>query len=189
MTDRPLEDFFTPEDCARQCARRLVEVMGPEHDAQFALEPSAGGGAFTRALAEFLPGLHLTALDIQGGARLMNSAADAFEVGDFLKYRGDYDVICGNPPFKPLVQHVLHALSLLKSGGHLGFMLPLATLGGGGRIKALWSKPGFKHFAVIHPRPFPTLREPAFFIWQKDYTGPTSVGSPIVWTPKTQAAA
>lgn len=92
---RLLDQFYTDRAVAATLTARLLAYLAesgrsPEH--LTFLEPSAGAGAFVRALSEQCPTAALDAVDIDPrypGVRL----------GDFLRADPQAQVVFGNPPF------------------------------------------------------------------------------------------
>lgn len=94
MSDyKALGQYFTPDEIARE----MVQMIGKTKSASI-LEPSAGKGAFLRALVEH--GYeNLTAIELD--RTLPNESQQDIEYCDFLKWNAPcaYDVIIGNPPY------------------------------------------------------------------------------------------
>ncbi len=107
--------FETPEELARKMVG-MAELKATD----YILEPSAGLGAIAKNIntgfldcIELNPGMVETSLNDLGFAVICT---------DFLSYScTTYDKIIQNPPFTKQqdVDHILHAYSLLKSGGIL----------------------------------------------------------------------
>lgn len=93
----PLEKFYTTDNVAARCVRGLLEVM-PQVQGYSWLEPSAGDGAFVRAVRE-----HDALQDVELHAIDVSPADAAIEVGDFFKWSRPLNagklVVYGNPPF------------------------------------------------------------------------------------------
>ena len=47
-----LDQYYTPDDVAKRCTKRAIEVIGLGNISEF-FEPSAGTGAFLRALKDY----------------------------------------------------------------------------------------------------------------------------------------
>ena len=171
MADRRENDaYYTPDDVAAKCvgtiASRLRNV--------WAVEPSAGGGAFLRALAHHKIGG--TACDVDPSAAGLAMGGATF-VGDFATMpRPDTMLpvwVIGNPPYSHAMEHVEHALSLaLPDGGPAGgvaFLLRLAFVESEAR-RAFWRKWPVTELHVLSRRPSFTGGKTdscayAFFIW------------------------
>jgi len=115
---KKIDGFFpTPEGLAAEVVARAGIVAG-----DVVLEPSAGLGHLAEAITEAHPDNMLVCIEIN------TSLAEALKLKgfdvvntDFLESSGSYDKIVVNPPFENLqdIDHVLHAWSLLKSGGRI----------------------------------------------------------------------
>ncbi|NBV61810.1 MAG: class I SAM-dependent methyltransferase [Rhodobacteraceae bacterium] len=133
---RPLDRYYTPDDLARACVGTL-----PCLDGLTVLEPSAGGGAFIRALRAHSSRARLVALDIDSEA-LARAEIDV-ETVDFLRWReGGFkrcDWVVGNPPFAEAQEHVEAALRVARVG--VAMLLRLAFLESAERLD-FWTGPG-----------------------------------------------
>ena len=103
-----------------ELARRLV-AMAEVRDGQRVLEPSAGKGTILKALP---PGVHRTAVELNGAMVDLVAYANQVHYGDFLQCNGvlgSFDRIIANPPFRggQDVDHVRHMHYMLKPGGIL----------------------------------------------------------------------
>jgi len=114
------DSFYTPHDAVRQ----MVDFLDLGQEGFLILEPSAGDG---RILDEIGPGHVLECCEIDPEARKILSAKGYMLVGeDFLEYESPYDRIVMNPPWSKYqwVDHVRHALELLRPGGRLVALVP-----------------------------------------------------------------
>ena len=119
-------------------AARLVAALGPILAGSRILEPSAGLG---RILDQLPRGVDVVACEIapQCAGELFKQDRDRVTIrqGDFLDMAnlGEFDFVAMNPPFhmRADVKHILHALTLLKSGGTLSAL----CMAGPQREKAL----------------------------------------------------
>lgn len=95
------------------------------------LEPSAGLGSIATVLAELYPNVSVIECNSRLREILEEKGLDIVE-WDFLQHTEKYDKIVMNPPFEKGqdIEHVMHAYSLLESGGRL-----VAIMAGG----ATWS--------------------------------------------------
>lgn len=104
--------YYTPDPIASAYARWLDVPRGAR-----VLEPSVGGGAWARALRS-RAGL-LVGVDIDPAARglgmvhvpLAGDFAD-LDVGAHGDAHGEFDLVCGNPPFSVAAEHLDRALYL-----------------------------------------------------------------------------
>lgn len=102
---------YTPASVAKALTEFVATILPP--NAERALEPSVGDGAFVDALEAALPSMFITAIDIDEQVidqlefrdRLKSGRRD-YRTGDFLEFARDeiarsinYDLIIGNPPF------------------------------------------------------------------------------------------
>jgi len=110
------------------------------------LEPSAGGGAFVRALRR--RGTPVHALDVDPTAPGLHEAT-THAVGDFLGWQGEADWVVGNPPYSDAEAHVRHALSISP---RVAFLLRLAFLESAERLP-LWSAHRPRRVYVLSERP------------------------------------
>lgn len=113
-----IDGFFpTPEGLAAEIVAKAAITEG-----ETVLEPSAGLGHLAEAITEAHPENKLTCLEIYRPlAEALTLKGFEAENTDFLTHSGSYDKIVMNPPFENLqdIDHVLHAWSLLNSGGRI----------------------------------------------------------------------
>lgn len=167
--------YFTPDPLALTLVRALAQ------DFQFQpatiLEPSAGGGAFVRAVRRQWPGSFIRANDIQPSHI---AESDVNVCGDFVGLDGPgQDLIIGNPPFSHAEAHARHALSLRKRGGVVAFLLRLAFAESKGRVP-FWQEHRPARVYVLSERPSFTgggtdSAAYGFFVWQEGWSGPTEM--------------
>ncbi len=122
--------FPTPTELADQM------ILQAPHDAILFLEPSAGTGSLANALWGHIKEdnpqrtkTHIHCCEILPQLRSSLREQGYNVVGeDFLEYKPDflYDVVIMNPPFKNTewIDHIEHALEVLKPGGTLLAILP-----------------------------------------------------------------
>jgi trans-aconitate methyltransferase len=139
-------------------------------DPRSVLEPSVGGGAFARAVAQRWPQALLEGVDIDPTVTGRHDV-DSFECCDFLAHYTQYDLIVGNPPFTHAESHVRQALSLAAPGGVVAFLLRLAFLEGQ-RRRALWDAFPPAEVHVLSRRPSFTgggtdSAAYGFFVWNQ----------------------
>jgi hypothetical protein len=145
--------YYTRDDVALACVRTL-----PILDGDVVLEPSAGGGAFLRALRTAHPGASLLAIDVNPEPPAALSENGGFVVGnaDFGRWEPEagvrVDWIVGNPPYSDAVEHLLHALSIARIG--VAFLLRLSLLESRGRV-GFWREVGplLSEVRVLASRP------------------------------------
>lgn len=126
-----LERFYTPDRLAALCLERVqASRRWPTDQRRVArvVEPSCGGGAFVRAARERWPFATVNGFDVDPEAVGLELADDGQAV-DFLEVEpGECDVVVGNPPFGPALEHVRRALAWQPYA--VAFILPLARLEG-----------------------------------------------------------
>ena len=86
------------------------------------LEPSAGKGDILDRLALASPESNVHGLELDRTfSDVLSAKGHNVEFGDFMDHKGEYDRVVMNPPFEKRqdAEHVMHAHSLLKSGGRL----------------------------------------------------------------------
>lgn len=192
MSRKPLDLYATPPEVARAIVSRLAQTIAP---AQI-LEPSAGPGRFvTAALAQW-PDAPVLAVDVDGAHEqaCMEAGAVEFVHDDWPAFAARADrtrdlyrsplLVLGNPPFSHAQRHVQSALSLLRDGEHLAFVLRLSFLGANERI-GFWERTPLLSLALILPRPSYVddgndSTESALFVWRKGFTGRATLEPPIL---------
>ncbi len=177
---RVLDAYYTPDVLARQ----LVGLL-PIQSGDTALEPSAGGGAFVRALTH--AGALVTACDANPNAAGLRQAAHSV-VGDFI-HTGQATLqpveqthaprwVVGNPPYKDAQRHVEHALDV--SGRHVAMLLRLGFLAGQKRGRELWELWPPRCVWVLSKRPSFTgggtdSTDYGWIWWDKRHQGATTL--------------
>lgn len=182
-------------------ARLLVGILADNHElANLAtvVEPSAGGGAFVRALAETHLKGKIVAIDVDPNAAGLRETSAIDIVDDFLSFAAGVDGftdglgVVGNPPFsgkhKCGEPHVRAALRLafgegLKPtpgcGGLVGMLLPTDFICAQGRAK--WIKGNPPQIYFLYPRPkfhgpadkgFGGQQNISFLVWSARPPGP-----------------
>lgn len=143
------DKYYTPDELARFIVRRTLSEAPKDLKI---LEPSAGGGAFLRALTD--DGF----TDIIGVEPFREQAIWPENVA-WWKYQIEncdsscgFDIIIGNPPYSLAQQHVEKCLELLAPGGMLVFLLRLAFLETKKRAPFWKENPCF-HVDVLSERP------------------------------------
>lgn len=184
MTRRAHDAYYTPDDLAAKLVYLLSARLLPGCRV---LEPSAGGGAFVRALwpYEHISGIH--ALDVDPDAPALSVSVPerwwqpyTTQCEDFLRL--PYPVqkphwVIGNPPFENAEAHVRHALRMSQHG--VAFLLRLAFLESVKR-EAFWEEHPCSDIVVLNKRPCFTGNGKTdscaygFFIWNTKY--PTQQG-------------
>lgn len=176
-TRETLDAYRTPDALARALVATLDVKPGT-----IALEPSAGGGAFCRALAEH--DAVVFAIDIEPaavGALLDYLVTADAACQDFLAPMPANwprpHLVCGNPPFDAAEAHVRRALEVVAPGGTVAFLLRLAFLETRARLP-LWQEhpPSVVHVLVERPSFTGGGTDSAayaFICWKKSYRGAT----------------
>ena len=117
-----LDRFYTPDDIALKCVNRTLRIFGTGHSY---IEPSAGDGAFVRALDD--KSLPYKAFDISPSKR----CAACIEQIDFFDIKCDdvceHAIYIGNPPFGErttmATSFIKHCIDLSADG--IAFVLPM----------------------------------------------------------------
>lgn len=178
--------YMTPDAlalaiCVRLC--RLVERP------QSVIEPSAGGGAFVRAVASTWRSATIRAVDIRPECEEAAGAV-VFDCCDWPEYAQKMglaaDLIVGNPPYADALGHAEAALRALRPGGVLAFLLRQSFLSSQRRLP-FWREHPLYAFAPIVPRPSFTgggsdTAEYALFVWREGHRGEGRLLEPLVWS-------
>lgn len=196
--DRREADYYpTPDRLAVACCRALVQFCPrPKR----ILEPSAGAGAFVRAVRQVWPDAHLTAVELRGEEHdsLVASGADQVVIDEFKKFLmasllSEPVLVVGNPPYSLAQEHIMLLLDYLPPGSLIAFLLKLGFMGTKDRADLLWKQGQCHYIKPILGRPSfvkggqstSDVNEYGLFIWEVGYTGPTIVHWPhIRWKEK-----
>nr|WP_256672509.1 DUF3560 domain-containing protein [Pseudomonas sp. JG-B] len=145
--------FPTPQ----KLAERMVKLAGIEQG-HAVLEPSFGTQRILRAVRAYAPACHLTGVEISPSLVKGFVCADRVICGDFLAVEelGTFDRVVMNPPFAGAqdIEHIRHALSLLKPGGKL-----VAICAGGPRQHEQLRPLVEQHGGTWEPLPADTFAE------------------------------
>lgn len=172
--------YFTPI----YLAKKLVKTIEPHITLQerpSILEPHAGKGAFITALKD-LP-CDIEACDIVMQNDEVFHSVQKFYCRDFLQHRKHYDWVIGNPPFKNVLDHVIHALDL---SDNVAFLLPISFLATQQRLE-FWNEHPFTFAYVLSKRPKfgefkgTDSRDYAFFVWIDHYNKKAKQPKEIRW--------
>ena len=171
-----LDRCYTPDRLADAVVQALRFPGG-----ELIIEPSAGGGAFVRALRRRWLHAVLVGVDLDPAAPGRVGCNDWIE-GSWPEVARSIDwqpnLIVGNPPFGDALEHVTAALSF---GCNVAFILPLAYLGVQAWGPLLDTRPP----AVVRPirgRPWSDkVRETAVFEWWADHRETTSLVPLVGW--------
>ena len=165
-----LDAYYTPAELAGY----LVGLL-PIMDGELVLEPSAGGGAFVRALVQRTS--EVVAIDVNPDAPGLKMVRSA--VCDFLDIRPPTmpKWIIGNPPYFNALEHVKHAIDCTER--HVCFLLRLAFLESKRRAD-FWEENPCRKVFVLSERPSFTGGKTdssayAFFWWDSLHSGPTEL--------------
>lgn len=139
-------------------AARMVELADIQ-PGDAVLEPSAGTGRIVEAISQSATGYTLTAVErnVQLANRLQSSGVNTRQ-DDFLQCDdlGKFDRILMNPPFANAedIEHIIHALNLLKPGGRL-----VAICANGPRQNAILKPLVMAHGGVWEELPADAFKE------------------------------
>mgnify|MGYP001607363117 FL=1 len=174
----PGDAYYTPP----ALAEHLVGLLGP-WGGRVVLEPSAGGGAFVRALLAAGTEVVFTN-DINPDAPGQALVAPTHRrTKDFLDLAridvwcgGPPDWIVGNPPFRVWREHVEHALTIAP---RVAFLLRLAALESRARYD-FWQRTPARRVWVLSERPSFTgggndNAAYGFFVWERGWAGTTEL--------------
>lgn len=190
---RKNDAYYTEDALTAAITARLRTQL--DRRPQLILEPSSGGGAFVRAAKATWPEANVYAVDKDEVARAPACVLATFTQADFLTWKTGilfFDLIVGNPPYSDAQNHVERALSLLRPGGMVAFLLRLSFLASDKRVQ-LNTGPG-RTLAPVVPRPSFTgdgdtdMTEYGVFAWVKDGTEALPVGDPILWVKDSTTA-
>jgi len=156
---RPQDEGWFPTPDA--VVADMIALAGLEPGMEV-LEPSAGEGAITRAVAE--AGCAVDCVEVNAkhaGVIYQAGCARSVTMADFLALpaRPAYDRVLMNPPFagKADIAHVAHALGFLKPGGRL-----VAVMAGGVMFRDDRRTSGFRDAAIEAGGSFTPLPDGAF---------------------------
>lgn len=165
-----LDRYYTPEVLARVLVGRLDICPG-----ESICEPSAGGGAFARALRDLPDPGPITCVDVDPMAPGLDAGNHA-AVSDFVHYKPAhrFDWIVGNPPYRHALAHVEHALTI---SDRVAFLLRLGFLESAKRAP-FWELNPCRRIWALSERPSFTgggtdATAYGFFYWDALYPGPT----------------
>lgn len=190
---RTLDRYYTPDEVARACVATL-----PILDGDTVLEPSAGGGAFLRAVREAFPSSRLRALDLDpcSPARLPEHGGFEVEHADFGAWappEGErIEWVVGNPPYNVAIEHVEAGLRIARVG--VAFLLRLTFLESVERV-SFWRETGgsLDEVRVLARRPSFTgtgtdSMAYGWFVWNRRARGPARLVPGWVWRDGDDAA-
>lgn len=177
--ERQAEDFYATDPIA------IDKLLTVETPYRCIWEPACGEGHLSDRLSQH--GFTVYSTDLWNRGYTKQS-----ETCDFLQTPcapvEECDILT-NPPYKYATEFVLKALELLKEGRKVYMLLKLTFLEGQKRYKTLFSKYPPQTIYVFSERvmcaknaEFERMREGggsavayAWFVWEKGYTGTTSV--------------
>lgn len=188
---RENDAYYTPEPCAQRIVAQLVADAHLKRG-ELALEPSAGQGGFVAALRTVSD--HVMAIDVDPERRsdLVRAGATWVDITDFLSWTSPrrFDAIVGNPPFSAAEAHARHALTFLRPGGTLAFLLRSAFYATARRHE-FWSRWPATHIYQLVERPSfvggsTDTYEYSVFVWRggASRVSPTTT-SRLRWKPPT----
>lgn len=159
-------------------ARAIVTVC-PIRPTDVVVEPSAGGGAFLRALADVHGYRHAIAVEPHADQyhTLRSSPHGELVERRWEDYRrpNSADWVIGNPPFKAAQDHVAYAMMTLKPGGHLVFLLRIGFLQTSDRNAQMEAMRPWRRWDIVGRPSFygggSDGSEYAAFVWRKGFDG------------------
>jgi hypothetical protein len=189
---RALDFYATPDPLALAICERLWRYVP---NPRYVVEPSAGTGAFVRAIRKTWPATHIGAVEINRACvpSLDAAGADLVWADDWLdharaaaEWNVPPELIVGNPTYLQAQAHIEAGMHWLGIGGRLAFLLRLNFLGSSARVD-FWRRGELESVSTISPRPSFTGdgktdgTEYALFVWRKGHTGPAVLGEPLTW--------
>lgn len=170
LSDEDLRDhqYFTPEWAALELVDRHFSDLTFR---DLVIEPSAGLGAFLKAIPESVPAIGVE-IDPHLAEQCARYTGREIITGDFsmVKLPAGITAIVGNPPFHvPTIERFMTRASLvLPKGGRCGMILPAYAMQTHQRV---WR--WLDHFSILSEiiprRLFPRLRLPlAFVVFTRD---------------------
>lgn len=118
------------------------------------LEPSAGKGAFAKAMAKL--GHLVTAIDPHfedpqiAGVDWEKCSLE--ELHELLEGERPFDLACGNPPFSLAEEHLRLLFKMVRKDGYIGLLLRIGFLASAKRVSLFQAHPP-KHIYVMPKRP------------------------------------
>jgi len=178
-TTRDPSDYYatTPELCELVVATLKKALnLNPKT----ILEPGCGAGTWMGALAKHFPDAKLQGIELHEDLAAYTMAL-GFNVkrADLLHNNlGDWDLICGNPPYNQLDELMPILLDHLNPGGHLVLLLRLNFLAGQERYDALFASRPPAFVMPLPARPGFTANgggdgtDYAIYVWTAEITKP-----------------
>lgn len=155
--------YFTPEWAALELIERHFSDLSPS---DLVVEPSAGLGAFLKAIPHNVPALGVE-IDPDLAAQCAQDTGREIITGDFrmAPLPKGVTTIVGNPPFHvATIEGFLKRIALiLPEGGRCGLLLPCYALQTHQRVWR-WHKHFSMSSEIIPRRLFPRLRLPLAFV-------------------------
>jgi hypothetical protein len=199
----PLDFYATPDPLALAICERLRLRLTDVPNPRYVVEPSAGTGAFVRAIRKTWPDADIIGIEANPLMRpaLMAAGTDATLIGDWPTYAetlaeatAPVDLILGNPPYRQAQEHIEAGLRWLAPGGRLAFLLRLNFLGSSARVD-FWRRGELESVSTIAPRPSFTGdgktdgTEYALFVWRKGHVDRPVLGEPLTWEKGIRASS
>jgi hypothetical protein len=191
-TGDDLDRMLTPQPLAELCVKRVLQRC-PVSACRVVLEPSVGGGAFVRAVHKYIPRAEIWGVDLDPMANGLNIVDRAF-VGidtvdwsklDHWREHGTPQLIVGNLPFGPALEHVRALLELRPF--RLASILPWDRIEQAQWHDLLWEEPvpgmTWREVHPIRPRPWGKhVRATCLMVWgHAEPRCQRVIGDPIIW--------
>lgn len=180
---RLADDAYLTQDALALAICQKLRSLGVKF-VQNVLEPSAGEGAFVRAVQVTWPHAEVISVEprAEAAAKIQYGAVVPSTLEEYAtpaqQRWSDFDLVVGNPPYKHAEDHVRLARAMCDSGGHVAFLLRMSFLSSQGRVQRLWdAQPGLRWLIPLAQRPTFVAgggtdnSEYAVFVWQTNYTG------------------
>lgn len=169
--------YFTPDALALAICQKLRTFIG--HPG-VVIEPSAGEGAFVRAVRETWPESFIVAVEPNGGA---SEGANVYSAKTWEEYEAPQraDLIIGNPPFSLAEEHIKLAISRAR---YSCFLLRASFLAGRGRWEHLHRYGNLAHVWHVIGRPSfadgkTDAAEYAVLVWDSSATKTFRTDTPV----------
>lgn len=172
-------DYYPTPDAV---ADRVVALCSGHAVSGEVLEPSAGSGAFVRAVRKWMPSAHITAVEPHQATDLFAAGASCWSRVSLEEFADErrFSLIIGNPPYSLAEEHVRLCLGLLATAGRLVFLLRLSFLESARRA-ALFRETPLSDVHVFSKRPSFTndgktdSAAYAVFVWTDGHRGPPAL--------------
>lgn len=178
LRPRHPQDFYPTNEEHVETALSLIPFTPT-----WILDPGMGNGIFGQVARRCWSSANIVGVELRLEAPL-HRAYDWNIRADFLAMTGItpmFDAVIGNPPYQHAEAFVRRSAELLHEGGYIVFLLRLAFLESMSRYTLFTREFPLQRVVVCSDRPSFTgdgktdATAYAFFVWQKGYSGSTSL--------------